>query len=323
MSGKKNFIMADRWSSRFHISNIQRKAVAFTMAEILLSLTIIGVVAAITLPSLTGNINERTWNTQRKALHTRMSQAIEVMGSLNGYGLVQDRDQTESIAAKTFIMNGLSKVYKINNICDAEHLGDCGIASKIKNFNNETISSFPKKLSELNSRITESNPNYFVPNTRVAAFETANGESIATFYNPYCFYSGGSWTYAQPYMCVNFIYDLNGKKGPNTIGKDIGFMSAVGGSVDGSVVAPHVKRISPGAIALNDVENYCNEDERLPDRNELVSIFYNIPLLSGENFVWGKKNVENPESRYLLYARGFFVSTAYAGNTGRVMCLER
>lgn len=31
---------------------------AFTMAEILLSLTIIGVVAAITLPSLTGNINE-------------------------------------------------------------------------------------------------------------------------------------------------------------------------------------------------------------------------------------------------------------------------
>ena len=38
------------------------KILAFTMAEILLSLTIIGVVAAITLPSLTGNINERTWN---------------------------------------------------------------------------------------------------------------------------------------------------------------------------------------------------------------------------------------------------------------------
>ena len=37
-----------------------RRAVAFTMAEILLSLTIIGVVAAITLPSLTGNINEKT-----------------------------------------------------------------------------------------------------------------------------------------------------------------------------------------------------------------------------------------------------------------------
>ena len=60
---------------------------AFTMAEILLSLTIIGVVAAITLPSLTGNINERTWNTQRKALYARFSQAIALMPALNGYGI--------------------------------------------------------------------------------------------------------------------------------------------------------------------------------------------------------------------------------------------
>ena len=27
------------------------------------------------------------------------------------------------------------------------------------------------------------------------------------------------------YFCVNFIYDLNGKKGPNTMGKDMGFMT--------------------------------------------------------------------------------------------------
>ena len=63
------------------------RRIAFTMAEILLSLTIIGVVAAITLPSLTGNINERTWNTQRKALYARFSQAIALMPALNGYGI--------------------------------------------------------------------------------------------------------------------------------------------------------------------------------------------------------------------------------------------
>ncbi len=66
---------------------------AFTMAEILLSLTIIGVVAAITLPSLTGNINERTWNTQRKALYARFSQAIALMPALNGFGtLIEETD---------------------------------------------------------------------------------------------------------------------------------------------------------------------------------------------------------------------------------------
>ena len=71
---------------RAFLTGFRATGLAFTMAEILLSLTIIGVVAAITLPSLTGNINERTWNTQRKALYARLSQAIPLMDSLNGYG---------------------------------------------------------------------------------------------------------------------------------------------------------------------------------------------------------------------------------------------
>ena len=127
---------------------------AFTMAEILLSLTIIGVVAAITLPSLTGNINERTWNTQRKALYARMSQAIALMPAINGYGTLKEESSAcasdaVDTAAETFVTNGLAKVLKINNICDNEHLEDCGITS---NFTNLTGSSldFPKTLVELN-----------------------------------------------------------------------------------------------------------------------------------------------------------------------------
>ena len=92
------------------------KKLAFTMAEILLSLTIIGVVAAITLPSLMGNINERTWNTQRKALHARMSQAIAMMPQLNGYGTYTtdaDGSVTADTAAEAFLTEGLSKVLKI------------------------------------------------------------------------------------------------------------------------------------------------------------------------------------------------------------------
>ena len=129
------------------------KNAAFTMAEILLSLTIIGVVAAITLPSLTGNINERTWNTQRKALYARMSQAIALMPSLNGYGTVTEGDSSTSAvdtAAETFVTNGLAKVLKINNICDSDHLEDCGIPSKFTTFAGSTISSFPKTIREFN-----------------------------------------------------------------------------------------------------------------------------------------------------------------------------
>ena len=111
------------------------------MAEILLSLTIIGVVAAITLPSLMGNINERTWNTQRKALHARMSQAIAMMPQLNGYGSVVSNGEIgygengysniTDTAAEAFVTEGLSKVLKINNICDADHLADCGLSTTV------------------------------------------------------------------------------------------------------------------------------------------------------------------------------------------------
>ena len=132
---------------------------AFTMAEILLSLTIIGVVAAIMLPSLTGNINERTWQTQGKALFSRMSQAIALMPSLNGYGtLTAETTSTSAIdtAAETFVTNGLAKVLKINNICDNEHLQDCGIPDSYV-AQGGSKRDFPTTLSELNSKIVGSN----------------------------------------------------------------------------------------------------------------------------------------------------------------------
>ena len=105
------------------------------MAEILLSLTIIGVVAAITLPSLMGNINERTWNTQRKALHARMSQAIAMMPQMNGYGKYESDSEgnVTDNAAEAFLTEGLSKVLKINNICDSDPFEDCGFSSTITN----------------------------------------------------------------------------------------------------------------------------------------------------------------------------------------------
>ena len=110
---------------------------SFTMAEILLSMTIIGVIAAITLPSLTGNVTERTYFTQKKALYSRLSQAIALMGPLSGYGEFQGTwandvvTPTVDTAANIFVRKGLSKVLKLNNICDNDHFKDCGITSKI------------------------------------------------------------------------------------------------------------------------------------------------------------------------------------------------
>ncbi len=277
------------------------KRYAFTMAEILLSLTIIGVVAAITLPSLMANINERTWNTQRKALYARISQAIGVLPNLSGYGtynLDTDGSTLEDTAAETFLTEGLSKVLKINNICDNEHLADCGIATSITAQGGSVLASFPKTLVEFNSAFSKTfMQNSSVVgsvnvNTKAAAFETLSGESVAVFYNPNCvsFNEGdtsSTWIYLPHMeMCANFVYDLNGNKGPNTMGKDIGFITALY-PVDCSIVAPIPldADVSGGSSQINAGASCkaMDENSRVPNVEELAAIFYNGALL---NFTW-------------------------------------
>ena len=267
---------------------------AFTMAEILLSLTIIGVVAAITLPSLTGNINERTWNTQRKALYARFSQAIALMPALNGYGTLREETDSagstsiEDTAAETFVTSGLSKVLKINNICDNEHLEDCGIPAKITPLDGGStiILSDISSLRGFNSAFTSAAA--ISVDIKAAAFETQNGESVIVYYNPNCVVdlNESVGLYTQPKMCANFVYDLNGNKGPNTVGKDIGFITALYPS-DPVIVAPQ-----PLVSDLNTVANQIeagakcrahDAESRLPNRDELTALFYNKKLIGMDN----------------------------------------
>lgn len=312
------------------------------MAEILLSLTIIGVVAAITLPSLTGNINERTWNTQRKALYARFSQAIALMPALNGYGTLKEESSAGAndavdTAAETFVTDGLAKVLKINNICDADHLEDCGIPQKMITIDGRVaFSSFPKYMHEYNSVFSEHSVGY--EPSKVVAFETQNGESIAVFYNPNCLAtdgkntnsSNGSWKgyYTQPIMCANFIYDLNGNKGPNTMGKDIGFISALY-STDTKVVAPMpLPKDLTGYFKQLDSAAACTKYDntsRLPNIDELTSMFYNKALLNA-TVVWywaSSINEANTTQAWFQILYDGFKGVDVRQNGAYVRCVKR
>ena len=313
---------------------------AFTMAEILLSLTIIGVVAAITLPSLTGNINERTWNTQKKALYARMSQAIPLMGSINGYGIGEANAQTQSNAAKIFITEGLAKVYKINNICDSEHFQDCGISSTFKNTKGSTV-SFPKTNYDLYSKLsgnrsvshsTLGSDSYSLIDIRAAAFETANGESIAVFYQPFCINSkSGKYLFVAPYMCANFVFDLNGKKGPNTAGKDIGYITAFY-PIDSTIVMP-LELPTDSATGQNhdNAQSVCtgvSPDVRIPSKEELAAMLINYKFNSmsltnsgGTAGVFYAAKTESV-SWTMDMSPGLWSTGGYAGAL-RVRCIKR
>ncbi len=325
------------------------KNLGFTMAEILLSLTIIGVVAAITLPSLMANINERTWNTQRKALYARMSQAIAMMPQVGGYGEYEGTNTdgsvtaTKDTAAEAFLTEGLSKVLKINNICDATNLADCGVVASFTNLAG-SAKSWPTKLSELNPLFTNSyynanppthahNPQSYI-DTMSAAFETLNGETIVAYYNPYCTDDEVSsysayWQYSQPKMCVNFLYDLNGNKGPNTVGKDIGFITVLY-SVDSNVVAPIPLALDAGAFSYDSASSEClsqNLESRLPNRDELAAMFFNrdiIGMSDAVQYVSGSKELYNGEIR--VWRHSFYTGTRDLGSLSQkhnVRCVKR
>ena len=318
---------------------------AFTMAEILLSLTIIGVVAAITLPSLTGNINERTWNTQRKALYARFSQAIALMPSLNGYGtLTEETDSAGSTsitdtAAETFVTSGLAKVLKINNICDNEHLEDCGIVTSFTNMTG-SLKTTPTTLYELSSffrSIAYSGSSYSTMDTKAAAFETQNGESIIAYYNQSCRTEyinqesltawGNAFGFPQSNMCVNFIYDLNGNKGPNTVGKDIGFIT-VFNSTDSSVVAPMPSASSnAGNTAWNNAAKTCttqDSESRIPNVEELSAILINqdlVNLTATSNFWSG--SVYDSDRAWSIHTSGGIRGTNEKTNAYYIRCIKR
>ncbi|MCM1010218.1 MAG: hypothetical protein NC390_05010 [Fusobacterium sp.] len=288
------------------------------MAEILLSLTIIGVVAAITLPSLTGNINERTWATQKKALYARMSQAFPLLDSINTY------DDAES-----FIAGALNTVTKINNVCSQENIEDCGInKDMVGTLNGGALNSFPSLWPDLgigsasfdDTGMTEeqktsaqaaANKTGFGKFT--AAFETGNGESIVLFYNPDCVPDqemapkdlDEEWF---KYVCVNMVYDLNNNKGPNTVGKDIGFMTVF--YPTDSVVVSTVPNIGNQTTACTDTEY------RVPNKFEAISMALNNLFVNATKITTGAPNLAtsskgaDSSDTYIYYVMGNKVKTA-------------
>ncbi len=330
-------------------TNRLRRAVdpAFTMAEILLSLTIIGVVAAITLPSLTGNINERTWNTQRKALYARMSQAISLMPALNGYGTIkaetsEGAGDAVDTATETLITDGLAKVLKINNICDNTHLADCGVPTSYTDMlgSKKTLPTTLYELSSWFRSVAYSGSSYSTMDTKAAAFETQNGESIVAYYNQTCrteylnqeslTTSGNVFGFPEANMCVNFIYDLNGTKGPNTVGKDIGIMT-VFNSMDSNVVAPMPSSASNAGnnatYAWTNAAKACtnsDSESRIPNIDELSALLINkdIVNLTATADLWSGSVYNSERAWHVTTNLGLRYSNGKS-NTYYVRCIKR
>ena len=277
-----------------------KKKKAFTLAEVLITLTIIGIIAAMVIPSLMADINEKAFDTQRKALYARFSQAIPAMDKIAGYGTLTGtlssantaQSVTADTAAETFVTEGLSKVIKMNNMCYSDNITDCGFPETFSSMNGTsielssilTLKDFNPIMLKASGVLNNVASTYEQLNTKAAAFETANGESILVYYNPNCQpdLKETNQHWGQPKMCANLVYDLNGQKAPNAVGKDIGFITVMY-STNPNVLAPMPLPTNAGtgkkqteALALCKAQD---SESRLPSKDQLTSMFYNMKLI--------------------------------------------
>lgn len=103
------------------MKNIFRKNYAFTLAEVLITLVIIGVIAAMTVPSLMNNTNKKENIVRYKKAISTINQALNRNYALYGFNMAsvdancknEDKDRADSIMSVCSIFN--TTLLKVNS----------------------------------------------------------------------------------------------------------------------------------------------------------------------------------------------------------------
>ena len=181
---------------------------AFTLAEVLITLAIIGIVAALTIPTLVQNYQERAWNTASQVFQRKLGEALKVMnvqGTLAGY------TTTEAF------VDELSKHIKITRICDNDDITTC-FSDTVTWGDEEVDMSKVKKAKNFGQNDWDTN---------TVAVQFANGINSVIAYNPSCTqnqFSNNEITINENGIgtnCLAILYDVDGFKNPNTQQKDL------------------------------------------------------------------------------------------------------
>ena len=184
-----------------HSTHFLTRANAFTLAETLITLAIIGVVAAITIPSLVKNYNEKAWATAKDVFEKRLEVATKQLNTeekLAGYNSTMD------------FVNVLKTKIKITKICDSSELTKC-FAKTITTANN-IVYDTETDLAQLTKEDW---------GTGTVGVQFANGVNALIAYNPNTTQDPYNNQFAASAESMAIIYDVSGYKNPNALGKDI------------------------------------------------------------------------------------------------------
>ena len=201
--------------------------VAFTLAEVLITLGIIGIVAAMTLPTLNQAINKKVRAEQVRTVKYKFTKATEKMNSL---GLIGPYDSTDAF------VDELQKHLKIMKRCDASHLRECWPYDEVDLGNGKTWDISKTKTGKQLKMENGDKSDYSSNNVGIV---TADGTPMILSYNKKCealdpvkqyhwSTSDGKPVSNATAGCVAAVFEINGGAKPNRYGDDVQSFNAGG-----------------------------------------------------------------------------------------------
>ncbi len=172
----------------------------FTLAEVLITLVIIGVIAAMTIPTLINKTNEQETVTAVKKAYSVLGQAYQKVIAENGEIIPSTLGENDIEATKN-LGEMFAKQLSTLKVCGMSTNEDCFAKSGYKSFgNNSAIWNYNVSSNQFKLRLNDS-------------------MSVA-FYVWGTSYSNYGDTESLSQVIGLTTVDINGDKGPNVFGKD-------------------------------------------------------------------------------------------------------
>ena len=177
-----------------------KKQNAFTLAEVLITLTIIGVIAAITIPNLMQNYRKHERITQIKSAYSIIQNAVKMSIAENGNTDGWAYNESFDFAEKYIV-----PYLKIAKKCGT---GTYNYYGKGCFDDNDKNGSWKYLDGEYNDGNGGYGPNFYY-NVKLQ-----NGMSLGIW-------AAASNLFQYGYYLVLFVFDVNGSKGPTQAGNDV------------------------------------------------------------------------------------------------------
>ena len=196
-------------------NTLETAKAAFTLAEVLITLAVIGIVAALTLPGLIQNHNETAWKTAKDLWEKKLTETVRRM---NVDGVMTGHDSTEEF------MNTFKNYMKVIKTCDKDDINKC-YSPKIVTTGKDDA---PLDIeTETLTSASSMGLKEWQTNTNTMSFVVADGTTVIMAYQKECPYADPIEDTGSQVSCMAYMVDVNGKKGPNRVGKDIQLSSGV------------------------------------------------------------------------------------------------